>query len=95
MKQQQKRAMSKRVLDALDDIKKSDVKNKKNSVGGGRGLQMRTESNTVDLRGLDFSDAQSKTIDFISRRLSSKNNVLFILHGHEGRKGFGLKTRIR
>ena len=30
---------------------------------------MRTESNTVDLRGLDFSDAKSTTLDFISDKL--------------------------
>ena len=87
----QKKVVSKRVMEALDEIKKSSGKNSSSR----KGLQMRTESNTCDLRGLDFTDGQAAVLDFIASKITSNYSVIYVLHGHEQRKGSGLKSKIR
>jgi len=58
-------------------------------------LHLRVDSNTIDLRGMDFTDAQSAILDQFSQTLLSSSNVVYILHGHEAKKGSGLKSQIR
>ena len=54
---------------------------------------MRTESNTVDVRGLNLSEAQSKVKDKFSSCLMSGRPVVYILHGYG--TGGVLKSKIR
>jgi DNA mismatch repair protein MutS2 len=54
---------------------------------------MRTESNTVDVRGCNLSDAQEKVRDKFSTCFMSGRSVVYILHGH-GTGGI-LKNKIR
>ena len=71
-----------------------------NNNGGGKGEKrqksgpvMRLKTNTVDVLGCNFEEARRKCEDKFSRTLSSKDPVVFILHGH-GTKGI-LKQKIR
>jgi len=53
---------------------------------------IRTQSNTIDLRGCTFEEGKRKCEDFFSRFVMQKNPVVFVLHGH----GTGvLKKRLR
>jgi len=57
------------------------------------GVAMRTQSNTVDVRGLNLSEAQAKVRDKISSSLMIGRPVVYILHGHG--TGGVLKSKIR
>ncbi|KAL7581435.1 hypothetical protein ACA910_022016 [Epithemia clementina (nom. ined.)] len=65
--------------------------------GPGKGdVTIRTDSNTVDVRGCNLMEAQEKVKDKCSMVLMngrSKNPVVYILHGHG--TGGVLKTKIR
>jgi DNA mismatch repair protein MutS2 len=61
--------------------------------GSGGGVTMRTQSNTVDVRGCNLSEAQEKVKQKISSSLMSNNSVVYILHGHG--TGGVLKSKIR
>ena len=53
---------------------------------------IRTDSNTIDLRGCTFEEGKRKCEDFFSRFVMQKHPVVFVLHGH----GTGvLKKRLR
>jgi len=53
---------------------------------------MRTDSNTLDLRGCTFEEGKRKCEDFFSRFVMQKTPIVFVLHGH----GTGvLKKRLR
>ena len=54
---------------------------------------MRTQSNTVDVRGLNLLEAQSKVKDKFSSGLMSGRPVVYILHGHG--TGGVLKSKLR
>merc|ERR1712224_491769 len=57
-----------------------------------KGAVIRTESNTIDLRGCTVEEGKRKCEDFFSRFMMQKNPVVFVLHGH----GTGvLKQRLR
>jgi DNA mismatch repair protein MutS2 len=57
-----------------------------------RSPAMRTESNTVDVRGCSLEEAKEQARDMFSTSLMSRRPVVYILHGH----GSGvLKTKIR
>lgn len=57
------------------------------------GVAMRTESNTVDVRGCNLSEAQEMVRDKFSTCLMSGRPVVYILHGHG--TGGVLKAKIR
>ena len=57
------------------------------------GVTMRTQSNTVDVRGLNLLEAQSKVKDKFSSGLMSGRPVVYILHGHG--TGGVLKSKLR
>lgn len=57
------------------------------------GVTMRTESNTVDVRGCNLSEAQEKVRDKFSSCLMGGRSVVYILHGHG--TGGVLKSKIR
>jgi dsDNA-specific endonuclease/ATPase MutS2 len=54
---------------------------------------IRTESNTVDVRGCNLDEAKSKATDAFSRCLAGGRSVVYILHGHG--TGGVLKAKIR
>jgi len=54
---------------------------------------MRVSSNTVDCIGCNFEAARRKCEDKFSKVMTSKNPVVFILHGH-GTQGV-LKSKLR
>lgn len=56
-------------------------------------VTIRTDSNTVDVRGLNLEEASAKCKDKFSVSLMSGRPVVYILHGH-GTSGV-LKTKIR
>jgi DNA mismatch repair protein MutS2 len=56
-------------------------------------VAIRTDSNTVDVRGLNLEEARTKCKDKFSTSLMSGRPVVYILHGH-GTSGV-LKTKIR
>ena len=58
-----------------------------------KSLAMRTDSNTIDVRGCNLLEAQEKIKDKISLSLMSGRTVVFVLHGHG--TGGVLKTKIR
>lgn len=57
------------------------------------GVTMRTQSNTVDVRGLNLSEAQAKVRDKFSSSLLNGRPVVYILHGHG--TGGVLKSKLR
>ena len=59
----------------------------------GASLNMRTEGNTVDVRGLNLSEASDKAKEKFSQCLMTNRSVVFVLHGH-GTSGI-LKTKVR
>jgi DNA mismatch repair protein MutS2 len=59
----------------------------------GKQLTMRTDANTVDVRGLNLLEAQEKVKDKCSMSLMSGRSVIYILHGHG--TGGVLKTKVR
>ena len=56
-------------------------------------VTMRTESNTIDVRGCNLMDAQEKIRDTFSTCLLNGRSTVYILHGH-GTGGI-LKSKIR
>ena len=58
-----------------------------------RPVALRTESNTVDVRGCNFEEAKDKVTATFSRCLMSGRPVVYILHGH-GTGGI-LRNKIR
>jgi DNA mismatch repair protein MutS2 len=56
-------------------------------------VALRTESNTVDVRGCNLDEARTKATEAFSRCLMSGRPVVYILHGHG--TGGVLKTKIR
>ena len=58
-----------------------------------RGVTIRTQSNTVDVRGCNLVDAQEKIRSKFSSCLMSNQSVVYILHGHGS--GGVLKSKIR
>jgi len=56
-------------------------------------LSIRTEGNTVDVRGYNLEDAQSKVTSKISQCLMNRQKSVYILHGH-GSGGI-LKSKLR
>jgi len=61
--------------------------------GGSRGVNMRTDSNTVDVRGCNLEEAKDKAATKFSSALMAGRPVVYILHGHG--TGGVLKTKIR
>jgi DNA mismatch repair protein MutS2 len=59
----------------------------------GKQLQMKTDANTVDVRGLNLLEAQEKVKDKCSMSLMSGRSVIYILHGHG--TGGVLKNKVR
>lgn len=57
------------------------------------GVTMRTESNTVDVRGCNLMEAQEKVRSKFSSALMTGRSVVFVLHGHG--TGGVLKGKIR
>ena len=58
-----------------------------------KALAIRTESNTVDVRGMNLELAKEKVKDRFSVCLMNNRPVVYILHGHGS--GGVLKTKIR
>lgn len=58
-----------------------------------KSVAMRTESNTVDIRGCSLEEAKEKVKDKFSASLMSGRPVVYILHGHGS--GGVLKTKVR
>jgi DNA mismatch repair protein MutS2 len=56
-------------------------------------VAIRTESNTVDVRGSNFEEAKSMVKDKISRCLLNGQSFVYILHGHG--TGGVLKSKVR
>ena len=56
-------------------------------------VSIRTESNTVDVRGCNLEEAKSKVLDRISMCLQANRMVLYVLHGY-GERGV-LRTKVR
>ena len=54
-------------------------------------VTIRTQSNTLDLRGKNLSESKEMAVNFFAKKMSSK--VVFLLHGH-GEKGI-LKNKLR
>jgi DNA mismatch repair protein MutS2 len=69
-----------------------DSSNNGNTSTSGK-IAMRTESNTVDVRGCNLVDAQEKVRDKFSTCLMNGRSVVYILHGHG--TGGVLKSKIR
>ena len=63
-----------------------------NSLSSGK-VTMRTESNTIDVRGCNLMDAQEKIRDKFSTCLLNGRSTVYILHGHG--TGGVLKSKIR
>ena len=61
--------------------------------GGGDKSTMRTQSNTVDVRGCNLMEAQDQAKAKFSAALMGGRSVVYILHGHG--TGGVLKTKIR
>ena len=59
----------------------------------GGGIDLRTQSNTVDVLGCNFMDAQERIQQKISMSLGRNRKTIYILHGH-GTGGI-LKNKIR
>ena len=59
----------------------------------GGGIDLRTQSNTVDVLGCNFMDAQERIPQKISMSLGRNRKTIYILHGH-GTGGI-LKNEIR
>lgn len=58
-----------------------------------QGIAMRTQSNTVDVRGCNLIDAQEKIRSKFSSCLMASQPVVYILHGHGS--GGVLKSKVR
>ncbi|KAI2507239.1 DNA-binding domain of DNA mismatch repair MUTS family [Fragilaria crotonensis] len=56
-------------------------------------VSIRTESNTVDVRGCNLEEAKSKILDRISMCLQANRMVMYVLHGY-GEKGV-LRSKVR
>eukprot|EP00536_Pseudo-nitzschia_multiseries_P001502 jgi/Psemu1/317588/estExt_fgenesh1_pm.C_190024 len=56
-------------------------------------LSIRTEGNTVDVRGFNVEDAKSKVTDKISQCLLNRQKTVYVLHGHGS--GGVLKSKLR
>jgi len=56
-------------------------------------VNMRTDSNTVDVRGCNLEEAKDKAATKFSSALMAGRPVVYILHGHG--TGGVLKTKIR
>jgi len=56
-------------------------------------ISIRTEGNTVDVRGFNVEDAQSKVTDKISQCLMNRQKTVYVLHGHGS--GGVLKSNLR
>merc|ERR1711920_529082 len=56
-------------------------------------VSIRTNSNTIDIRGNNLEESKRACEDFFSKCLLSRRNVVFILHGHG--TGGVLKSKIR
>jgi DNA mismatch repair protein MutS2 len=56
-------------------------------------LSIRTDSNTVDVRGLMFEEAKDKVKEKISRCLMNGQSIIYVLHGHG--TGGVLKSKVR
>jgi DNA mismatch repair protein MutS2 len=54
---------------------------------------MRMASNTVDVRGCNLEEAQSKVRDMVSKCLMNGQSTIYVLHGHGS--GGVLKTKLR
>ena len=59
----------------------------------GSSVAIRTDSNTIDVRGCNLAEAQSKAKAKFSSALMAGRPLVYILHGH-GTGGI-LKTKIR
>jgi DNA mismatch repair protein MutS2 len=93
------RSMSKAAERALlgERIEKEDVCGSPNSDSSNNrsrsALAIRTESNTVDVRGCNLDEAMAKATEAFSRCLMGGRSVVYILHGHG--TGGVLKGKIR
>ena len=56
-------------------------------------VSIRTESNTVDVRGCNLEEAKSKILEKISMCLQANRLVIYVLHGY-GERGI-LRTKVR
>jgi DNA mismatch repair protein MutS2 len=93
-----KRKLSKAAERALMNESSAPTPRRDATPGGstkpaGASLTMRTESNTVDVRGLNLSEASDKAKEKFSQCLMTNRSVVFVLHGH-GTTGV-LKSKVR
>mmetsp|Transcript_21181 Transcript_21181/g.52084 ORF Transcript_21181/g.52084 Transcript_21181/m.52084 type:complete len:1044 (-) Transcript_21181:951-4082(-) len=58
-----------------------------------QGILIRTESNTVDVRGCNFEEAKDLVRTKISKAIMNQRRTIFVLHGHG--TGGVLKTKLR
>jgi DNA mismatch repair protein MutS2 len=58
-----------------------------------KSVAIRTDSNTVDVRGCYFEEAKDKVKEQISKCIMSGQNVVYVLHGHG--TGGVLKSKVR
>lgn len=56
-------------------------------------VSIRTDSNTVDVRGCNLEEAKSRIMDRISMCLQANRTVIYVLHGY-GERGI-LRTKVR
>merc|ERR1711865_230376 len=56
-------------------------------------LAMRTEGNTIDVRGSNLEDAKDKVTGKISQCIMNGNKSVYVLHGHGS--GGVLKSKLR
>lgn len=54
---------------------------------------MRMDANTVDVRGCNLEEAQTKVRDMVSKCLMNGQSTVYVLHGHGS--GGVLKTKLR
>jgi DNA mismatch repair protein MutS2 len=60
---------------------------------GSPSVSIRTESNTVDVRGCNMEEAKSRIKDKISMSIQANRMVIYVLHGY-GERGI-LRTKVR
>lgn len=84
---------AKRALAGEEAAMAADSKSNKNNLNTQKKqLSIRTESNTLDLRGSNFEEGRRKCENFFSKNLMSNREVVYVLHGH----GTGvLKQKLR
>jgi len=80
-----------RAAKLAEDEQKVPVSSNKSSGGGKKNVVVRTDSNTIDLRGCSLLEAKEMSLDFFSKNMNT--GTVFLLHGH-GESGV-LKKKVR